>query len=151
MSTDLVTLDEAAVEAALRGELAQDAQIAIADPIEVAQDIVRRILEAGDPEQVFSGGRAVGGREALGRPFILHGVRWHRSAYAAEGGLPIFAVLDATFVDTGERVAITTGAVNVMAQVFALARLDALPVQVKIEESDRPTAAGYRPQWLQRA
>ena len=148
-SAEIVSLDEAQVEQALRGEI-QQVSVAIEDPQAIALSIIKRILSSEDADEVFGGQEAVGGRDVLGRPFTLHGVTWHRSKYD-EGGLPVFAVLDGTFLDDGERKAITTGATNIMAQVFQLKKLGALPQDVKIEEAAQETAQGYRPQWLVKA
>ena len=146
----LVRLDDAQVEAALKGQLEMPAEFAIEDPQQVATAIIERILDSEDADEVFQGQQAIGGRDALGRPFTLNGVRWHRSRYE-EGQVPVFAVLDASFLDDGTRVALTTGALNVMAQAYQLKRLGALPCDVKIEEAANETAAGFRPQWLVRA
>ncbi len=143
-STEIVELEDMAlVERAIRGE---EVALAIEDPMQTARAIIDRILASESAEQVFQGQQAVSGREVLQRPFTLRGARWHRSRF--EGGLPVFAVLDAEFLDDGERLAVTTSAGNVMAQVYGLIRLGALPTRVKIVESEHETAQGYRPQWL---
>jgi hypothetical protein len=80
-------------------------------------------------------------------------VTWHKSAYTeTEGSLPVFCVIHATMLDDGENIAITSGAANVMAQVFALDKMGELRNEkMKFAEADKATAAGYRPQWLVRA
>ncbi len=146
---ELVVLDDAQVELALQGELGDNVAIAIQDPQQVQIDIIKRILASPNADSVLGGQRAISGRECLDRPFQLRGVRWHRSRF--DQGLPVFAVLDASFLDDGETVAITTSAGNVMAQAYALHKLGELPVDVRIVESDHDTAAGFKPQWLERA
>lgn len=146
-STDIVSIDDAQVEQALRGEI-EAVTVQIEDPQAISRSIIARILDSDSAEAVFGGQEAVGGKEILGRPFTIHDVRWHRSAYTEEGGLPVFAVLDVTMLDDGERKAVTTGSANVMAQVFKLKQLGALPCDCKFEESAAPTSSGYRPQWL---
>lgn len=149
-NTDIVVLDDSQVELALRGELALEGiQVAIEDPQKVQLDIIARILTSEDADEVFRGQQAISGREALERPFTLHAVRWHKSKFAE--GLPVFAVMDAAFLDNGERAAITSSAGNVMAQAFTLHKLNALPENVKLVESDHETAGGFKPQWLVRA
>lgn len=149
--TAIVVLDDAQVEAALRGELEEsEIQVTIEDPKQIQLDIIQRILASEDADSVFGGQQAIGGKEVLGRPFTLRGVRWHKSRFDA--GLPVFAVLDALFLDgEGETLAVTTSSGNVMAQAFQLHKLGSLPCDVKIDEADRETAAGFRPQWLVRA
>lgn len=151
-TTEIITLDEAQVEKALRGELAAEGvSIAIQDPRQVQIDIISRILESEDADAVFQGQTAISGRDVLGRAFTLKGVRWLKSKF--DEGLPVFAVLDADMLDDGESLAITTSAGNVMAQAYVLAHKlpDGLPQNVKIVESEHDTAAGFRPQWLVRA
>ena len=146
--TDTQVLSDEQVEAALRGDLSE-IKVAIQDPREVQLDIIKRILESPDAEAVFQGQQARGGKEVLGRPFTLRGVRWLKSSF--DEGLPVFAILDASFLDDGEQLAVTTGSTNIMAQAYQLHRLGALPCDVIIEEADRDTAAGFRPQWLVKA
>ena len=147
---DIVVLDSVQVEKALRGELGENVELAIEDPQAVQISIIQRILDSPDADAVLQGQKPIGGRDCLERAFTLRGVRWHRSKYE-EGGIPVFAVLDAAFLDDGETGAITTGAGSVMAQAYALEKLGALPCDVKIVESDSDTAAGFKPQWLVRA
>jgi hypothetical protein len=146
----IVVLDSVQVEKALRGELDENVTLAIEDPQEVQFSIIQRILDSPDADSVLQGQRPIGGRDCLERPFTLRGVRWHRSKYE-EGGIPVFAVLDAAFLDDGETGAVTTGAASVMAQAYQLEKLGVLPCDVKIVESDVDTAAGFKPQWLVRA
>ncbi len=146
---ELVILNDAQVELALQGELGDNVAIAIQDPRQIQIDIIKRILSSPNANSVLGGQQAVSGRECLERPFQLRGVRWHRSRF--DQGLPVFAVLDAAFLDNGETAAVTTSAGNVMAQAYALYKLGALPCDVKIVESDHDTAAGFKPQWLERA
>lgn len=145
--TDLVPISDAEVEKALRGE---QVALAIEDPQKVSLSIIERILASESADQILAGQTAISGREVLDRPFVLHGVRWHKSRF--DEGLPVFAVLDAEFMDDGSRSAVTTSAGNVMAQAYALVRLgDGLPATVKIVESEHDTANGYRPQWMVKA
>lgn len=148
-STEIVAIDDTQVEQALRGEI-QAVSVAIEDPQAVTLSIIKRILDSEDADAVLGGRQAIGGRDVLGRPFTLNAVRFHKSKFD-EGGIPVFCVLDATFLDDGETAAITTGAANVMAQAYQLHKLGALPADVKFEEAAQETAQGYRPQWLVKA
>lgn len=65
------------------------------------------------------------------------------------GGLPWFLVIDAAAVETGEKVVIVTGAVDVVAQVAMLVSKDWLPYIVIPRVADRPTRNGYYPQHLE--
>lgn len=145
-STELVALSDAQVKQALRGEI-DEVTLTIQDPKVIQHQIIERILASEDADQVLQGrGVALHGREVLGRPFTLTGIRWLKSKYGE--GLPVFAVLEAVTLDDGQEVVITSSAGSVMAQAYRLWELGALPKDVKIEEAETETAAGYRPQWL---
>ena len=145
--TDLVAMSDEQVEAALRGEVgAEQLTVTLEDPQVIAQSIINRILESPDAESVLGGQKALGGREVLGRPLELRGVRWHKSSF--DGQVPVFAVLDVVTMDDGEPLAITTGSLNVMAQAFKLHKLGALPQTIRFMEVEKETAAGFRPQYL---
>lgn len=150
---EVVSLTDKQVEQALRGELsAEGITIEIADPHAIQLQIIARILESEDADAVFQGRKAVGGKDVLDRPFTVKDVTWHKSAFTEGEGLPVFCVIHADMLDDGEQIAITSGAANVMAQVFALNKLGQLRNEkMKFAEAEKPTAAGYRPQWLVRA
>ena len=145
-STDIVALDTPdAMVSALQGTYVPEVE----DPEVIARSIMDRILAAPSADDVLGGGEAVHSQDVLGRPFTLQGLRLLRSAFDAGPG--VFAVLDAAMLDSGEKLAITCSGRNVMAQAVRLAQLDALPVDVKIVQADRPTASGYYPLWLHKA
>lgn len=122
---------------AIRGELVPE----IEDPEQVALNIMDRILSSETPEDVLGGTTAVHAQDVLGQGFTLNGIRVLRSRF--EGGAGVFLVLDATMLADGASEAITCSSRNVMAQAVQLFRLDALPRDVKITQSDTPTANGY--------
>lgn len=130
------------LEAVIRGDVAPR----ITDPEEAALAIVERILKAETVEDVLTMAGALGADDVLNRPFLLHGCKWIKSAY--EQGAPVFAVIDATFEDTGERTVITCGGRNVLAQIVQLDKLEALPRKVKLVRTERPTSNGFYPLWL---
>lgn len=144
--TDLVARRELdAVEEAL-----QDAGLdRYEDPQLVAREIVSRILEAETPEQVFSQGAAVHASDILGRPFTARSLRFNRSTF--KEGSTVYALIDAEFLDDGSRGVVSCGSRNVMAQLYRLQELKALPANVKIVEADTPTEQGFKPMWLAQA
>ena len=117
------------------------------DPLEVQLSMVSAILNATDIADVFSTQHdAQHMRDWIGIPFLCTGVKFNKSDQADGPGF--YAVVDAVDKE-GEKVVITSGAVQIMAQLFALNRLDGFPVMVCAREADKATASGYRPQWLE--
>lgn len=112
------------------------------DATEQASGIVRRIMDAKTAEDVLGESTVTHARDILDTPLQVLTVHWNKSTLAE--GLPIYAVLDCVD-DDGAPVTVTCGGVRVMAQVARLAELGALPARVRILESERPTAAGFRP------
>lgn len=142
-STDLALREEAAVRKAIMegGKLAT-----IEDPLEIQRAIFARIMEAETPEEVFAQAGTTPWQDHIGRPFIVHAIRWLNSSY--EEGAPVYALVEAADPETGEAVLLSCGGVNVMAQLLKLRGLDALPLAVKLMQAPKETAQGFRPLWL---
>ena len=119
------------------------------DPAHVSIDIIGRILNATTVDDVLGGAGAVHARDFLGIPFVLTGVRFNRSDFGDDG--PAFYALLEAANDDGERVVVTCGARNVIAQAWKLRDMGALPVKLVLQESDRPTKRGYKVMWLEKA
>jgi hypothetical protein len=117
------------------------------DPDEVSRRIIASILAAPDSTGMFaaaSGSDAVGWREYKGRPVEIRGFRWRPSDF--EEGSPVFVIVQAIEITTGEIVNLTTGASAVLAQLAWMAQNGQLVgAKVTLMESDKPTRAGYRP------
>ena len=142
----VIETPEAAI-AALRGQIVPE----VSDPAEVQRQIMERILSATSPEEVLGGNTGIGATDVLGRPFTLHGLKVMKSRFQDAAGPKVFVVLDAEFGDDGSRKAVTTSALNVMTGAIQLWRLDALPRNVVIRQSDTPTASGYNVLYLESA
>lgn len=113
----------------------------------ITVEIIGRILNATSVDDVLGGRDATHARDFLGVPFALTGVRFNRSDF--EGTGPAFyALLEGADAD-GQKVTVTCGARNVIAQAWKLADMGALPVRVQLREADRPTRNGYRVMWLE--
>ena len=145
-STDIAVIDhEAVTKALLDGiELPE-----VESGEDASRSIVARILASEDAETVLADSAATPAQEVLGRPLQVYGVRWLRSAY--EEGPVVFALLDVADIESGERMTVSCGARNVMAQLLRLDQLGALPVAVVIRKADKATANGYYPLWLAKA
>ena len=118
------------------------------DPEEASREIVLRILASGDADQVFDQAGTTPCSDILNTPIKITGARAMKSAY--ESGATMYLLLDVVDLTSGESLLVTCGARNVMAQLYRLTQLDALPVDCRIVPSERPTAEGYRPLWLKR-
>lgn len=146
MSTELDTVDEATFQRFLA---AADTEVSEADPDQVSMDIIGRILKADTVDAVLGGSGAIHARDYIAKPFALTNVRFNRSDFGDDGP-NFYALLEGADTD-GVPIVITCGARNVIAQAWKLRDMDALPVKVQIAESDRPTAAGYKVMWLEKA
>jgi hypothetical protein len=132
---------------------------AIADPTyvlpttdaeEAARSIMARILEATDAAGVSAaaGGGTESWKDLLGVEFVLRGVRFAASTFGE--GPTVYALVDAVDVEGAPRT-LTTGSVTAMAQLAKLDQLKAYPTKYawRLIESDKPTASGYYPRWLE--
>lgn len=119
------------------------------NPDQVAIDIIARILSANDAAEVLGGGSAIHARDYLDTPFMLTGLKLQRSSFDGVGP-DFYAVLEGASED-GEKLVITCGAKNVMAQAWRLDDLGALPCAVQLRQSPTPTAQGFYVMWLESA
>jgi hypothetical protein len=128
---------------------AADEEVREVDADEVSMQIIARILKATSVDDILEGSGAVHARDFVGVPFTLTDVRFNKSDFQDAG--PAFYALLEGADGNGERVTITCGARNVIAQAWKLRDMGALPVQVQLGESERPTAKGYKVLWLEKA
>jgi hypothetical protein len=119
------------------------------DPDEMSRQILAQILASETVQDVFSVvGEAHGWREYADVPVELHGFRWRPSdKYEAS---KFFLIVFATDLTNGESLALTTGSMNIIAQLVALADQDSLEgTKVKLVIPEKTTKAGFRPLHLQ--
>lgn len=107
------------------------------------ESIVMRTLAAKTVEEALADDEAVHAREVLNRPLMVLGCRFLRSDFATDEGLPAYAVMECV-TPQGESLAVTCGAARVMAALVKIIMLDGFPVAVRLVESERTTAKGYR-------
>lgn len=145
-SKDLTVIEtpDEAIEA-IRGNLV----VSVEDPREVARRMMEAIFDTENPDDILGRAVAIHAQDIIGRPFTLTGVRYMKSRF--DQGLPVFAVMDAQFLDDGSTGSVTCSARNVCAQAAALWKLDALPRDVRIVRAENPTADGYFPLWMEAA
>lgn len=145
-----VLTDSAQIERLIAGTSADAELWAQTNSEDASKAIVARILSAEDEDAVFGmGEKATSADEVIGTPLFLRSVRFALSSY--EVGPPVYALLDVAD-DAGEKLTVSCGSRNVMAQVHQLDKLGKLPLAypVQIVRADRPTSAGFYPMWLRR-
>jgi hypothetical protein len=145
-SKDLTVIEnpDDAIEA-IRGNLV----VKVDDPAEVSRRMMEAIFDSEDVDSILGRSIAIHAQDIIGRPFTLTGIRYMKSRF--DQGLPVFAVMDAEFLDDGSTGSITCSARNVCAQAAMLWKLEALPKAVKIMRTENPTADGYFPLFLEAA
>lgn len=109
--------------------------------------ILEAIARAGSLAELDAPWRSSGLEELAGIPLVIRGISKIPSDFP--GGLPWFLVVDAVSEPTGEPVTVTTGAINVVAQLVKAWSLGAFPLRVRPTVADRPTKSGYFPQHLE--
>jgi hypothetical protein len=139
-------------EILLTGELNVEV---VEDPEQMGREIVAQLLSATSDAELESFGDAVGWREFAvpasrpedGTPMEIRGFRWRPSSF--EEGAPVFFVVRATRLDTGSPVTLTTGSLNVLAQLSNMARRGTLVGAIRVlVEKDEKTKGGFKPLWL---
>lgn len=127
--------------------LSQARAVESVDTDSTTVEILARILSSESADQVLAPLVPVAASAMVGFPIIVDAVRWMKSDFAEGAGM--YALIDAVDQSTGEKRLITCGGMNVLAQLFALERLQAFPVHVKITRAAKATANGYFPLWLE--
>lgn len=146
MSTDVVIPDSDVFRRFLAA--ADEGQLD-ANPDQVAIDIIAKILNAETTADVLGGGGATHARDYLDTPFTLTGLHFNESTFEGQGP-NFYAILEGAD-ENGERVAVTCGARNVIAQAWKLADMGSLPIAVVIKQSAKATSAGFHVMWLEAA
>lgn len=146
MTNEIALPDDANLARFLTAASEQTAEL---DPEQVTLDIITRIVNAETVDDVFGGSDAIHARDFLGTAFTLLAIKFNPSTVAGAGP-DFYGVMEGAAKD-GEKLTITCGSKNVMAQAWKLQDMRALPVNVQIMESERPTKDGYRPMWLEKA
>lgn len=116
------------------------------DPGAAQRRIVEQILQAKSMTDAMAETTATSARDLLNEPLTIHGFKMAKGDF--EDGLGYFAVIDATVHKTGERVVVTCGATNVLAQLYVGHRTGGFPVDGRFAEPEKATARGYKPLWL---
>lgn len=141
---DLAQLDE--LDRILRGG---DFNVEVVDdPESISKQIVAELLAATNDDELEFMGEAEGWSEYEGVPFQVDGFHWRPSDY--ENSAIYLVVFVRSMVD-GERKVLTTGSLNITAQLSNLARRGKIPGCVRVlTRSEKPTKGGFHPHMLMR-
>lgn len=119
------------------------------DPEETTRSILARIMSASTPEEILKANRVLHAQEVLGVPIEIFDVKWQRSAI--EGGSTVYAVVDMRTLQEEQHATMTVGGRNVMMQLLNMKHRGFMPFRAVIQQSQKPTEAGYHPLWLEPA
>lgn len=111
------------------------------------ESILAALLLAKDVMDLDAPWRSAGFGELVNVPLVITGIRKMPSDF--QGGLPWFLIADGAIVETGETVAVTTGAVSIVAQLAQAHALGGFPLRVIPRQSERPSKSGFYPQHLE--
>lgn len=116
------------------------------DSAQAQLDIVRRIVAAESVEDILGEQTILHAKDVLGRPLIITGYHFTESDFDDQT-IDFYMIFECV-TPNGEPYPVTCGAVNAMAQLYALADKGALPIVAQLVETEKPTKKGYRPIWL---
>jgi hypothetical protein len=111
------------------------------------EGILEQIATATSAQELDEPWRAGGLGKYVDVPLVVTGIRKMPSDFGS--GLAFFLVVDGAVRATGEKVAVTTGSVSVVAQLVKAWSLNAFPLLVVPRLAKRPTKDGYYPQHLE--
>lgn len=114
---------------------------------DVMARIAAQVLAAETPDDLDTPWSQEGMREFFHVPLRVWSVRWADSEY--EEGPPIFIIVEADRMDTGEPIVTTCGAEAVMAQLIKAHMAGWLPLDVKPTPARKPTKSGNMPYHLE--
>lgn len=145
-STDVAQLDE--LDRILMGG---DFETEIIDdPNIISRQIVAELLAAENDDDLEFVGQAQGWQELEGIPIEIQGFRWRPSDFTPDDptrpGNAIYLVVFGNRMDDGEAVVLTTGSLNVCAQLSNLARRGSIPGAVRmLARAEKPTRNNFYP------
>lgn len=138
-----VSGDEARELAAFRRAIESGEIEAEVDTTETARRIASELMDAPDLESALEGKPVWSARDSVGMQLELRGLRLNLSSYTE--GSPVYAVVDAVDLVTGEVGVLTTGATKHLAALYIMQRDHRWPVTVRITQALRPTSGGFYP------
>lgn len=149
-SKDLELTNEGQIEQAIAA-IVDGQELAIpSDPDAVSRMILERLLRMETADELFRPQTIDAWRDHLDRPAEVHSFHFNRSSFEqgeGQSGSSVYAIVDLTWLDDGERQAVTCGGRNVMVQLVQALRHNLLPVRVRLIANR--TSEGYQALWLE--
>lgn len=115
----------------MRGEAVPEVE----DPAIVKMRIVEQVLQAETVEDIFRNDQTVALGELVGSRIMVRDVV--PMASAIKESSPVYLLIDAVDVTTGEKMVLNTSAARAMAQLWRAKEVGALPVQLQVVEVGR--------------
>lgn len=119
----------------------------VLDPEEARRQIALRIIMGETAEEILSGSEAEKARDYIGQPIRIVGVKWNKSrkpgAFAGR-----YAIIECVDAD-GQPFVISSGAMQIMLQLWRLKDVGALPVVAKVVEQEEGGEDGNKAMWLE--
>ena len=107
--------------AVMRDAMLNEASLSVTDPAKLQEEIQARILAAASDDDILNAGSAGldSAEKYVDVPLSIEGFRFNKTGYD-EGSLPVYAVINAANLDTGEDVVFSCGGETVCTQLFKL-------------------------------
>lgn len=131
--TDLAVTDHDTITAILLGDQVPEYD----DPEAIQRDITARLLRATSVDDLFGAQGTINSQALLGVPIEVHGCRLLKSTIEDPGAFGAYMVIDYIDLTTGVVGILTSGARNIMTQVYTAKYRGFLPVRVKIIEAGK--------------
>lgn len=141
---------EGAIEVSNR-YLALTEDVEVTSASEVAVQIANRILQAESIDDVLgmADSAGTGARDIVGRPFTIMALPvWRKAKEAYKEGSGFFVVLQLGMKDTNEVIPVTTGAANVLAQLYTMQTKGMLPNDIVMQFTEKSANSGNEVLWL---
>lgn len=105
--------------------------------------ILAQLAGAQSPEDLDKPWQARDFESLLGATVVVYGIAKRPADY--QGGLSHYLVVDLADQSTGERMTVTTGSVNIVGQLVVAYAKGWLPIQARVEQSQKATRNGFFP------
>lgn len=119
------------------------------NPEQIQLAIVTAILEAENPEDMFSLNDVTHAQDCLGMPFLAESVSWGKSEHVS--GLRVFALVHGRWLADDKKCIISCGGTSALAMLYKMQSAGWFPMPLKIAKKAKPTRQGFYPIWLEPA
>lgn len=107
--------------------------------------VAANIMAAGSLEEGLGNSKAEGLRSHVGEEIIIHDARLNRSDEQYRGqGSAVYAAIECTLAETGERVVLTTGAFSVLGALGLIHKLGRWDESFEVKEVPTPNGKALK-------